>query len=81
MSREDVGNFELMVMMGGGDNFQQPNISDDQQVGRDAQRHNVALSVHLERFDLRHAPALAVAFLSNSAWPIRHSAMCGSLAI
>jgi TonB-dependent receptor-like protein/carboxypeptidase family protein len=28
-----------LLMMGGGDNFQQPNISDDQEVGRDAQRH------------------------------------------
>jgi hypothetical protein len=28
-----------LLLMGGGDNFQQPNISDDQQVGRDAQRH------------------------------------------
>ena len=25
--------------MGGGTNFQQPNITDDQEVGRDAQRH------------------------------------------
>ena len=31
-------NLKLLVM-GGGDNFQQPNISDDQAVGRDAQRH------------------------------------------
>ena len=30
--------FKLLVM-GGGSNFQQPNISDDQAVGRDAQRH------------------------------------------
>ncbi|MCU1307919.1 MAG: hypothetical protein JWN45_2614 [Acidobacteriaceae bacterium] len=29
--------FKLLIM-GGGDNFQQPNISDDQAVGRDAQR-------------------------------------------
>ncbi len=28
-----------LLLMGGGDNFQQPNISDDQVVGRDAQRH------------------------------------------
>src|SRR5205823_1277686 len=28
-----------LFLSGGGDNFQQPNISDDQQVGRDAQRH------------------------------------------
>ncbi len=28
-----------LVLMGGGDNFQQPNITDDQDVGRDAQRH------------------------------------------
>src|SRR6266567_3549856 len=28
-----------LLLMGGGDNFQQPNISDDQFVGRDAQRH------------------------------------------
>lgn len=28
-----------LLLMGGGDNFQQPNISDDQEVGRDAQRH------------------------------------------
>ncbi|HYT21993.1 MAG TPA: TonB-dependent receptor [Candidatus Polarisedimenticolia bacterium] len=28
-----------LLLMGGGDNFQQPNISDDQAVGRDAQRH------------------------------------------
>ncbi len=27
-----------LLLMGGGDNFQQPNISDDQAVGRDAQR-------------------------------------------
>lgn len=31
-------NLKLLVM-GGGDNFQQPNITDDQEVGRDAQRH------------------------------------------
>jgi len=28
-----------LLLMGGGDNFQQPNISDDQSIGRDAQRH------------------------------------------
>jgi len=28
-----------LLLMGGGDNFQQPNILDDQLVGRDAQRH------------------------------------------
>jgi len=28
-----------LLLMGGGDNFQQPNISDDQEAGRDAQRH------------------------------------------
>jgi hypothetical protein len=28
-----------LLLMGGGDNFQQPNISDDEEVGRDAQRH------------------------------------------
>jgi hypothetical protein len=28
-----------LLLMGGGDNFQQPNISDDLEVGRDAQRH------------------------------------------
>jgi len=28
-----------LLLMGGGDNFQQPNISDDQEVGRDALRH------------------------------------------
>ena len=28
-----------LLLMGGGDNFQQPNISDDEDVGRDAQRH------------------------------------------
>jgi hypothetical protein len=28
-----------LLLLGGGDNFQQPNISDDQEVGRDAQRH------------------------------------------
>jgi hypothetical protein len=28
-----------LLLTGGGDNFQQPNISDDQAVGRDAQRH------------------------------------------
>ena len=28
-----------LFVTGGGDNFQQPNISDDQEVGRDAQRH------------------------------------------
>ena len=28
-----------LLLMGGGDNFQQPNISDDQDVGRDAHRH------------------------------------------
>jgi len=28
-----------LLLMGGGDNFQQPNITDDQIVGRDAQRH------------------------------------------
>lgn len=28
-----------LLLMGGGDNFQQPNITDDQDVGRDAQRH------------------------------------------
>jgi outer membrane receptor protein involved in Fe transport len=28
-----------LLLMGGGDNFQQPNISADQSVGRDAQRH------------------------------------------
>jgi len=28
-----------LLLMGGGDNFQQPNILDDQAVGRDAQRH------------------------------------------
>ena len=28
-----------LLLMGGGDNFQQPNITDDQEVGRDAQRH------------------------------------------
>src|SRR5713101_5287934 len=28
-----------LLLMGGGDNFQQPNISDDQAAGRDAQRH------------------------------------------
>jgi hypothetical protein len=28
-----------LLLMGGGTNFQQPNISDDQAVGRDAQRH------------------------------------------
>src|SRR6185369_14754507 len=28
-----------LLLMGGGDNFQQPNISGDQSVGRDAQRH------------------------------------------
>src|SRR5712692_4568427 len=28
-----------LLLMGGGDNFQQPNISADQAVGRDAQRH------------------------------------------
>jgi len=28
-----------LLLMGGGDNFQQPNITDDQMVGRDAQRH------------------------------------------
>jgi hypothetical protein len=36
-----VGNKDSfkLLLMGGGDNFQQPNISDDQEVGRDAQRH------------------------------------------
>jgi hypothetical protein len=29
-----------LLLMGGGTNFQQPNISDDQAVGRDAQRHS-----------------------------------------
>ncbi|MGC2196144.1 MAG: TonB-dependent receptor [Terriglobales bacterium] len=28
-----------LLLMGGGANFQQPNITDDQEVGRDAQRH------------------------------------------
>ena len=28
-----------LLLMGGGDNFQQPNLSEDQEVGRDAQRH------------------------------------------
>jgi outer membrane receptor for ferrienterochelin and colicins len=28
-----------LLVMGGGDNFQQPNISDDRDAGRDAQRH------------------------------------------
>jgi hypothetical protein len=28
-----------LLLMGGGTNFQQPNITDDQEVGRDAQRH------------------------------------------
>lgn len=28
-----------LLLMGGGSNFQQPNITDDQEVGRDAQRH------------------------------------------
>ncbi len=28
-----------LLLMGGGANFQQPNIADDQEVGRDAQRH------------------------------------------
>lgn len=28
-----------LLLMGGGDNFQQPNITDDQEVGRDARRH------------------------------------------
>jgi TonB dependent receptor/Carboxypeptidase regulatory-like domain len=28
-----------LLLLGGGDNFQQPNISDDQDVGRDAHRH------------------------------------------
>jgi len=28
-----------LLLFGGGDNFQQPNISDDEEVGRDAQRH------------------------------------------
>src|SRR6266536_2805059 len=28
-----------LLLLGGGDNFQQPNITDDQIVGRDAQRH------------------------------------------
>ena len=28
-----------LLLLGGGDNFQQPNITDDQEVGRDAQRH------------------------------------------
>ena len=28
-----------LLLMGGGDNFQQPNITDDQEVGRNAQRH------------------------------------------
>jgi hypothetical protein len=28
-----------LLLMGGGDNFQQPNIAEDQEVGRDAQRH------------------------------------------
>jgi hypothetical protein len=28
-----------LLLTGGGDNFQQPNIADDQEVGRDAQRH------------------------------------------
>ena len=34
----DNDSFKLLLM-GGGDNFQQPNITDDQEVGRDAQRH------------------------------------------
>lgn len=28
-----------LLLMGGGDNFQQPNLTEDQEVGRDAQRH------------------------------------------
>jgi len=28
-----------LLLMGGGDNFQQPNLEEDQEVGRDAQRH------------------------------------------
>jgi hypothetical protein len=34
-----VTNQFKLLLMGGGDNFQQPNISDDQLAGRDAQRH------------------------------------------
>ena len=35
------GNHDVfkLLLMGGGDNFQQPNITDDQDVGRNAQRH------------------------------------------
>jgi hypothetical protein len=37
--RVDNNDSLKLLMMGGGDNFQQPNIADDQAVGRDAQRH------------------------------------------
>ena len=42
-----------LLLIGGGDNFQQPNISDDQEVGRDAQRHlrqQTAILTWLHRF-------------------------------
>ena len=42
-----------LLSIGGGDNFQQPNISDDQEVGRDAQRHmrqQTAILTWLHRF-------------------------------
>ena len=44
------------LLMGGGDNFQQPNITDDQEVGRDAQRHlrqQTAIMTWLHTFRLR----------------------------
>lgn len=34
-----AGDAFKLLLMGGGTNFQQPNISDDQEVGRNAQRH------------------------------------------
>jgi hypothetical protein len=37
--REGANNTFKLLLMGGGDNFQQPNIFEDQAVGRDAQRH------------------------------------------
>src|SRR5216683_1896803 len=42
-----------LLLIGGGDNFQQPNISDDQEVGRAAQRHlrqQTAILTWLHRF-------------------------------
>ena len=44
-----------LLLMGGGDNFQQPNIADDQEVGRDAQRHlrqQTAILTWLHTFSL-----------------------------